>query len=242
MRHLLTRHSAVIGSEGSGIIHRIDGAVDFAEKLLATDPSYIRANPAVVDRVKRLKDQNRHYVAHEYFNRDWLPMHLSTMAEWLVPAKLSYACSAFYLDHLPVLNVTAEQHAFLNEIPDAVFRETVRDFMVNQQFRRDYWVKGARRLNPLAQSEAMRAVRVLLVNHRTDVPLKVAGALGEAELSEPIYAPIIDRLADHRPQTLQQIFDAVNGKMCIRDSFGRPAGGRQGCWSCRAPVAQAWVG
>jgi hypothetical protein len=30
----------------------------------------------------------------------------------------------------------------LNELPDPTFRQSVRDFMVNQQFRRDYWIKG----------------------------------------------------------------------------------------------------
>jgi malate synthase len=44
----------------------------------------------------------------------------------------------------------AEQQAFLKEIPDAHFRESARDFMVNQQFRRDYWVKGARKLAPVS--------------------------------------------------------------------------------------------
>ncbi len=212
MRHLLTEHADVIGAEGRGIINRIGDAVAFADKLLETNPAYLKANPVVADRVKRLKDQNRHYLAHEYFNRDWLPMHFSTMAEWLSSAKVDYACSAHYLDHIPLVNLTTEQQAFLKEIPDAMFFETVRDFMVNQQFRRDYWVKGARRLSSLAQSEAMCDVKVLLINHRPDVSLKVAGALGDAELNEPIYAPILDLLADHKPRTLKQIFEAVAEK------------------------------
>jgi len=36
MRHLMTEHAEVLGSEGRGIVSRIDGALDFAEKLLAT--------------------------------------------------------------------------------------------------------------------------------------------------------------------------------------------------------------
>ncbi len=109
---------------------------------MATNPGYARANPQVAERLKKIKGQNRNYVAHEYFNRDWLPMPFARMAEWLAPAKLSYACSAHYLDHIDALNLTAEQQALLKEIPDAMFRETVRDFCVNQQFRRDYWVQG----------------------------------------------------------------------------------------------------
>jgi len=72
---------------------QIDASLAFAEKLLAVNPAYARANPLVPDRIKKIKGQNRNYLAHEYFNRDWLPMSFARMAEWLAPAKLSYACS-----------------------------------------------------------------------------------------------------------------------------------------------------
>lgn len=212
MRHLMTEHADIIGAEGHGIVSRVNGALDFSEKLLATNPAYARANPQIAERIQKIKEHNRHYLAHEYFNRDWHPMHFSTMAEWLEPAKLNYACSAHYLDHLDAINLTAEQQAFLNDIPDAMFRETVRDFMVNQQFRRDYWVKGARKLSALDQTEALGAQKIILVTHRPDVSLKTAGALGEASMSEAIYSPVLDVLADHKPRTLGQIEQAVKNK------------------------------
>jgi hypothetical protein len=209
MRHLMSEHTCVIGSEGKGMVSRIDDAIEFAEKLMKTNPLFARANPTVSDRIKSLRDQNRHYLAHEYFNRDWHPMHFATMAEWLEVAKVSYACSASYLDSIEALNLTDEQKDFLKEIPDDVFRESVRDFMVNQQFRRDYWIKGARRLNALDRVEAIRAQKVILITHRPDVPLTVNGALGKAKLSEKIYTPYLDFLADHTPRTLKDIEQAL---------------------------------
>lgn len=215
MRHLMTEHAEIIGTEGHGIVHRINGALDFSEKLLATNPTYSRANPQIVERIKKIKDQNRHYLAHEYFNRDWDPMHFATMAKWLEPAKVGYACSAHYLDHIEAVNLTTEQQAFLKEIPDAMFRESVRDFMVNQQFRRDYWVKGVRKLTPLEQTEILRQQKVLLVTHRPDISLKVTGALGEATMSESVYSPILDLLADHKIKAIGQIEQAVKGQNVV---------------------------
>jgi len=209
MRHLLTQHANTIGAEGMGTANRIGGALDFADKLLATNPAYARANPQVAERTKKLREQNRNYVAHEYFNRDWQPMDFTTMALWLEPAKVEFACSANYIDSVDAVNLTADQQAFLKEIPDAEFRESVRDFMVNQQFRKDYWVKGLRKLNPLEQAEALRSQKVMLTSHRTDVSLKVIGALGEATMSEAIYNPILDVLADHKPKTIGQIEQAL---------------------------------
>ncbi|MDP2902935.1 MAG: methyltransferase regulatory domain-containing protein [Methylovulum sp.] len=212
MRHLMTQHAEVIGTEGHGIVSRINGALDFTEKLLVTNPAYARANPQIVDRIKKIKEQNRHYLAHEYFNRDWHPMHFATMAQWLEPAKVGYACSAHYLDHIDAANLTVEQQDFLKEIPDAMLRESVRDFMVNQQFRRDYWVKGARKLSMLEQAEAYRRQKVMLTTQRHDVSLKVNGALGEVTMNEAIYNPILDLLADYKPKTIGQIEQAIKEK------------------------------
>ena len=205
MRHLMTEHAEVIGADGVGIVSRIDGALDFTEKLLATNPLFGRANPLVNDKIKQIKEQNRHYVAHEYFNRDWQPMAFAQMARWLALAKVQWACSANYLDAIDIVNLTAEQQTLLASIPDAMFRQTTRDFCVNQQFRKDYWVKGARTLSSLEQVEALRAQRVILVQPRADVSLKVSGSLGEATMQESVYNPILDLLADHKPKSLGQM-------------------------------------
>lgn len=205
MRDLLTQHAEVMGAEGSGIVNRIDSALNFAEKLLATNPIYLRANPQISERIERIKGLNRNYIAHEYFNRDWEPMAIAQMAEWLLPAKLEFACSATYLDHIDTVNLSTEQKAFLQEIPDLIFRESVRDFMVNQQFRKDYWVKGARRHSGLEKFEALRQQKFILATHRDDVSLKFNGALGEVTMSEAIYNPLLDALADHKSKTLGQL-------------------------------------
>jgi SAM-dependent methyltransferase len=209
MRDLLTEYADVMGRKGTGITTRIDEALTFADKLIATNPTYIRANPQVAGRIGKIKEQNRNYLAHEYFNKDWLPMPFSKMAEWLAPTKLQFACSANYLDHIEAINLTAEQQVLLNEIPDAMFRQTVRDFMINQQFRKDYWVKGGRKLTSVQQFQQIRALRLLMVTPRDDIKLKVAGSLGEADMSEAVYAPILDAMADYKIKTIAQLEQSV---------------------------------
>lgn len=117
IRHLLTQHAASMGADGAGIVNRIDGALVFAEQLLATNPNYLKANPSVKDRAAALKGQNRNYLAHEYFNADWLPMYFADMARWLAPAKLGFACSTHLLDHVDAVNLTQEQQTLLASIP-----------------------------------------------------------------------------------------------------------------------------
>lgn len=212
MRHLMTEHAEVIGADGVGIVSRIDGALDFTEKLLATNPLFARANPLINDKIKQIKGQNRHYLAHEYFNRDWHPMHFATMAKWMESAKLTYACSANYLDFVEAVNLTSEQQAFLADIHDPMFKQTIRDFMVNQQFRKDYWVKGARKITPLEQAKALREQRFIMTVHRPNITLKVTGALGEGTLSDAVYTPILDLMADYKFRSLEQIEQSVAPK------------------------------
>lgn len=216
MRDLLADHIAMHGGAGHGIASQVDAALEFADRLLATNPTYARANPAIADRIKDMKGQSRSYIAHEYFNSDWAPMPFSKIAQWLSPAKLSFACSANYLEHVDVINLTPDQQALLKDISDPVFRENVRNFMTNQRFRRDYWVKGARPRPALSSAEAWRAVRVVLIKPRADVVLKAKGMLGEAALQEAAYGAILDVLADHKPHTVRQLEAALkDGKIAF---------------------------
>jgi SAM-dependent methyltransferase len=209
VRDLLAEHVDIFGADGAGIVNRADAAFAFVDRLLAANPAYARANPQVAPRIKKIREQNRNYVVHEYFNSHWQPMSFSQMARWLQGAKLDWACSANPLDAVDAVNLTPEQQELLKGIPDPLFRQTTRDFCVNQQFRKDYWVRGARNLTGLERAEALRAQRILLAQPRGEVSLKVTGSQGEVSLQEAVYGPILDQLADHQPRTLGQLEQAV---------------------------------
>ncbi|WP_332852051.1 class I SAM-dependent methyltransferase [Duganella sp. S19_KUP01_CR8] len=211
MRDLMTQHAAMMAPPGAGVLTKVDGAIAFANKLMTTNPAFAVANPTVVERLKKLASMDRHYLAHEYFNRDWLPMSFADMAGWLSEAKLDFACSAAYSELLPQLNVTQEQRALLNEIPDAVFRESIFGFMSNQQFRRDYWIKGKRSLQPIEYAEQLRAQRVVLCEPASSIKLTVKTLLGDCTLSGAIYTPIIQLLSDHVDRTIGEIEQALSG-------------------------------
>jgi SAM-dependent methyltransferase len=212
MRHFMTQHAAVMGADGQGLVNKIDASLGFAEQLLATQPLYVKANATVAERLKSVKGHPREYLAHEYFNADWHPMYFADMAKWLSPAKLGFACSANLLDHVEALNLSAVQQSLLKEIPDPTFRQTTRDFMVNQQFRKDYWVKGRRKLSTLEQAERLKTLRIVLTTHRPDVGMKVHGGLGEAALGEAVYVPVLDALAAHQVCTLGELAQTLVDK------------------------------
>jgi len=212
VRHLMTQHSSVMGSQGSGVVSNIKNALAFTQGLMDTEPLFDKANPQARERFAKVSAQDQNYLAHEYFNLDWKPMYFSEIAQMLTSAKVDYACSANLLDHVDTVNITDKQANFLKAVTDNTLRETVRDYMVNQQFRRDYWIKGARRLTVPEQLEAFRGLPVVLTTSESDISLKITGNLGEVTLNENIYLPIIKCLSDHQVMTVGQIEKELNGK------------------------------
>jgi SAM-dependent methyltransferase len=212
MRHIMTEHASVMGAVGKGVVNRVDDALSFAQKLIDSNPLFARANSSAPERLAQVTKQNRHYLAHEYFNKDWHPMYFSNISTSLESSKVSYVCSAHYLDHVDALNLTTEHKTLLEEIENPIFKESVRDYMVNQQFRRDYWIKGPRKLSTSERLKRIEDHQVILISPRNTVSLKATGSLGEATLNEEIYNPILDFLSDHEVHTLGQIFKTVAKK------------------------------
>lgn len=207
MRELLIQHSEIMGSGEHGIVGKIDGALEFAEALLNINPRFALDNPQIVTRLKSLKNQNRNYLAHEYFNRDWQPMSFASMQQWLSAAKIQFACSAHYPDLVDRINLTNEQQVFLNTLPQGTLRQTVRDFCVNQPFRRDYWIKGLRNLSPLEKREQLTQIVVVLTESREGLIPNIVGSLGEATIQSSIYEPLLDWLADNKPRKVMQLLE-----------------------------------
>ncbi len=87
--------------------------------------------------------------------------------------------------------------------------------MVNQHFRKDYWVRGARQLSVVEQLETLHRQRVVLAHHHNDVPLKISGMLGEVELKKEMYHPVLEFLADHQPKSIEQIEASMKQKDLI---------------------------
>lgn len=201
MRHLMYLHGKVQGGPTGA---RLDPALAFAESVLNSNAIYFRANPGLAQRFEALKKQNRNYLAHEYFNDTWDLFYFADVARDLDAAKLTYVGSAALLEDVDAINLTAEQQQIMAGIADPILRETVRDYMMNRQFRRDVFVKGPLPLSPRQAREAWLERRFALSTRRDDIELKVKGALGEATLQAEVYNPLLDKLADG-PRTVREL-------------------------------------
>jgi hypothetical protein len=118
-----------------------------------------------------------------------------------------------------VLHFTPEQQALLDGISDPLFRETVRDYIQNQQFRRDYWIKGARKLAPAEQQAQWERLRVALAVPRDQIKMKLALPRGTITLTPALYDPVLDALADGQPHTLGELARQLLGPAMQRSQL-----------------------
>ncbi len=194
VRQLFIEHARTASAASATSAAKMGGAIDFVEKLLATKPPYARLNPAVTRRVELVREDNLEYLPHEYLNSEWHLPTFSEMSRTLQSAKLSYVGAASLTDRIDVLHLDDAQRKLLSEIPDPVLRETTRDFLIHQQFRREYWVKGESRLLPATRRATLEEQKLVLSTHRSRAPKKVRGARGELALQPEIYDPLLEVL------------------------------------------------
>jgi SAM-dependent methyltransferase len=204
LRHLMKLHGD-LAAESNGMLAKLDGALTFVKQVIDSGAVYFRGNPAVAERLKVMSSLNRNYLVHEYFTQDWRAMPFSEVVKWLDDAKVTFVASADLMDH--VLNLPPEAQKLLSEIKHPILLQTVRDYIVNQQFRRDIFVKGPQRLHPLEQLEALRSEAFVLTTHPNEVPMKIKGNIADATLREELYRPLIEALADesYSPKTIEQL-------------------------------------
>lgn len=195
LRHLIKTHAELAATGGQGIVQKIDQALEFAQSVIGCGARYFLENPGATARLETIRTQERKYLAHEYFDRDWHVMPFSEVAETLAAAKLHFAASANLLDHLDAVNLTPEMHAMLAGVHNPVLKETVRDYLVNSQFRKDIYVKGHRRRPALEHNEALQQQRFVLLAAPDEVPMKLMANRGEVSLQEPVYQPLLRLLA-----------------------------------------------
>ncbi|HYD98627.1 MAG TPA: methyltransferase regulatory domain-containing protein, partial [Alphaproteobacteria bacterium] len=188
-------------AEPGPIPARLDRALAFAGRLRQAGAAYFAMAPAAGPHLDGLQGQTRNYLAHEYLNSHRTAFYHADIAAELAEAKLDFAASALLLGQFDNLNLSPEQQALLAEVGDPARRETLRDFILGQGFRRDLFQRGLRPLAPAEAAARLRATRFALVTPRRQMPRTAACPRGQIAFAPAVYDPLLDALAEG-PQPL----------------------------------------
>lgn len=201
LQRLLFEHAVMHPNRSD---QQIAGATEFVDKLLAAQAGYFVTNPALKSRIDLLHKGKKNYLVHEYLHQQWQPLYHADVARDLAAAKMEYVGSADFPFAYPGIYLKPEMLALMAEITDLSMRETIKDYFGNTSFRRDIFVRGARRLSPVRQRDLLARVGVALLVPRGSVNLDMALCVGKVTGKPEIYNPVLDALAK-QTQTLGQL-------------------------------------
>ncbi|OOF36640.1 class I SAM-dependent methyltransferase [Rodentibacter heidelbergensis] len=218
LRHLLAEHHQAMTSSSNEYLQNVQQSLEFVEKIFQQCARLTQNAPNLIPRIQDLKEKNLTYVAHEYLNQNWQPQYFSDIQKWLEPAKLTFACSSCYLDDFPQTVYSQEQRQLIEGFTDPTFTQTVKDFILNTQFRKDYWVKGARQLNHYEQVETWKKLRVLLHTPREKIEMKVSRYL-TVGLNANLFNPVLDLLQDNKIHSVKAIIEKLKNHLTETDIF-----------------------
>jgi SAM-dependent methyltransferase len=194
LRHLMALVAGTDAAQGEAAPAAIDAAFDFADRLSAVGAGFFAAHPAAKRRLDAISRLSRSHLAHDHFNPTWAPAYFADVADAFADAGLSFAATASVLDQVEELNLTPEQSDLLAEYPDLLKRESIRDFLVHQTFRRDLYRRDGAVLTPQERGERLARQRIALTVDPAAIVWDAAGEGEEVALSEPLYAPILAAL------------------------------------------------
>lgn len=201
LQRLLVEHADLFPNRSD---LQVKGAAGFIEKLEGAHAGYFTANPGLKPRMDMLKTGNTNYLVHEYMHKHWKPLYFADVARDMSGAKLDYVGSADLPFAYPGLFLSPEKLELINALPDANLRETIKDYFLNTSFRKDVFVRGARRMGAQRQAEWLSQVGLALLVPRLDVNFVMKLSVGEVNAREEVYGPVLDALAK-QPQTLAEL-------------------------------------
>ena len=192
---------------------QIDASIAFVGRLKSMNLPYFSNNPSAGIFFDELSKRSRNYLAHEYFNEHWVQFYHADVAKDLAAAHIDFAGSASFYDNLDFLRFSLEEQQFLNEIDDPVLKETVKDFAVNQQFRRDVFSKGRERLAPAVCRELIshRSFALIVPAVKNTITLNLPR--GEVPVDPELYKSVLSALVE-RHYSLDELLNKSDIGRC----------------------------
>ena len=93
LREMMVAYAAALPPD-LPLAARIEAALRDAQMRVLRDADLVEAHPGIEAELRAIRHKGVAYLAHEFFNRDWAPMHPADVAAMLGSAGLSFAAQA----------------------------------------------------------------------------------------------------------------------------------------------------
>lgn len=199
----------------------IKAALRRVREIEKAQPLFFRANPTIEIRLGQMESEGAAYLAHEYFNAEWKPWYFEDVAADFDKAGLTFAASANLHDNVTDLTIRPEGRALYAEMRTVLQRETLKDYLINKQFRRDIFVRGPRILPDgefVALNAAARFAALMNPDDLNDAKLTTEAAA--LKLNSPVHRALVAGLANGARTVSELVAEPALAALNTNAAFG----------------------
>ena len=209
LRDLFAIHDRFLGTPGDDMA-RVEKSMEFIKDFLELNPGHLQANPMLGHSFQGLEKKNKIYLAHEYLNAHSYATSFLEVADAFARAKVDFAAQAMPLESVEAIQYSDKTYDFIHALKSRMMREQLNDYIHNRKFRRDIYVKGARKLSRYEILEQLKSMYFVLVDTPNKVPKELKGAAGTLAFQESAYGPMVKALEanDFAPKSGEEIIAA----------------------------------
>ena len=198
-RFMRVHAEAVGGSTGSSDT-RARAALAALRAAQAAGAGYFSAQPELARQLALVEAEGPGYLAHEFLNPHWQPLHVADVMAQCAGAGCSYIGSASLLENIDAISLPEPTQALLRTIEDPVQAETLRDLARNQSQRRDIYqrIDGAASRHALDgaahRAGLLRQMLAPLPGMPRRGPFVMETRIGPVEASHAVFSPLLAAL------------------------------------------------
>ena len=135
------------------------------------------------------------YLVHELMTEHWEPLCVTEVRAAMAAIGLAAVGSATLIENFDSFVLGSAAREVLSAISDVDVREFARDFLINQFFRRDVFVRDARRLDGETQRERLMAATYTLLRPASMIAYATSTPAGRLTFDSAVARRIVATLA-----------------------------------------------
>jgi SAM-dependent methyltransferase len=136
------RQLLLFGGQGKTGLERAESGLAFARAMEKSGAKYFAENPAASGMLDTMTKAGLAYLVHEYLHEHWVPMYFARVAWEMAAGDLHFAGVLPAHLNFRDTSISEAHERLLSTVTDRMTFESLKDFVLNEFFRRDLYVKG----------------------------------------------------------------------------------------------------
>ncbi|CAN5292040.1 methyltransferase regulatory domain-containing protein [soil metagenome] len=201
--------------------------VAFADALAQGGAEYFTRNPSARDVLDTMKRAEMRYVVHEYLHDHWVPMYFSRVAFEMAARELYFVGVQPLALNFPDTAIPPSLEEMFAAVTDRLRFESLKDFALNEFFRRDLYRRGVATRSAAATDAYLDETPLARMTSTLPKERTVKLRFKTLDFSGDVFGTVLDALG--------------KGACTVKDLLARPEVRRLGVAAVRAAIVRLLV-